>query len=185
MAGQKKLWGAHPTIEAQGGEEHVLDLRASGLSVQKVCNALGVTPRQLYHWIDKGEGADVPGDTGATRRMRWNHANTLCAEALVDKGAAAYEALRDPTTARMRPDVTREEIALTKAETDFAKFHVGALDPDRFGTRPSGGPQITIGSLFIEAAKQVSAEIKGASHPALPPEDDVMDATVELLTDGT
>lgn len=159
---QKKLWAAHATYDGVG-EDQVLALRASGLAVRKVCALCGGTTRQLYHWLDKGKGADEPleGWTGNTRRERWNEASKLCAEAIVDGTAANFEALRDPETGRMRVDVTREEIALTTAEANFNKWRVGTMDPDTFGDRPAAGTtNITIGALHIAAVKAASERAK-------------------------
>lgn len=174
MAGHPKLWAAHPTLDAHG-EEKVFELRASGISVRKLATLLGVTPRQMYHWFDKGEGHDVPGETGVNRRERWNHANTLCAQALVDGAKDVFERLRDPETGRMKVDVSREEIALAKAETDFDRWHASTLDRDTFGEK-KGQQAISIGELHLTAVKRVSAEVKKALPTGEPDVEVVVDA---------
>lgn len=163
---QKKLWAAHATYDAVG-EEQVLDWRASGLSVRKVCALAQGTTRQLYHWLDKGKGHDQPleGWDPPTRRERWNRASELCAEAIADGAAAKYEVLRDEQSGRMKTDVTREEIALTKAETDFDKWRAGVLDGKTFGEK-RGGDSISIGTLHLTAVKEVAAGVKQGALPA-------------------
>lgn len=160
-----RRWAAHPILD-KIGEERVLDLRASGLSVRQVCEACGVTPRQLYHWLDKGAGANEPGEHGATRRDRWGHANTLCAEAVADGAAAKFGVLRDPSTGRMRLDVTREEIALTAAETKLDQWRASKMDPATFGER-GAGTTLNIGTLHLNAVKAVLAKqaLPGAVEP--------------------
>lgn len=190
MAGQKKLWASHATYDAVG-EEKILEMRASGMSVRNIVEACRGTPRQLYHWFDKGVGADEPGELGVTRRLRWEAAGRIGAEALVDKSAAAFSDLREPITGRMLPDVSREELSLNKIESDYSKFRAGTQDPERFKEMGRGNTQISIGQLHLSAVKRV---LEGRKHTteALGPgetaprdgfeEDDIIDAEAELVS---
>lgn len=175
MAGHKKLWAAHATYDAVG-EEQILEWRASGHSVRKVCALAQGTTRQLYHWLDNGVGHDQPleGWSEPTRRERWNRANVLCAEAIADGGAAKIEALRDPDTGRMKPDVTREEIAFTKIDTDYDKWRASVMDPDTFGDK-RGQTTVSIGALHLNALREVTKDLK-----ALP--SDVVDVPYEEVS---
>jgi hypothetical protein len=181
---QKKLWAAHATYDAVG-EEQILEWRAQGHSVRKLCAMAGGTTRQLYHWLDKGKGHDVPGEWGATRRERWNTAGRIGAEAIVDGAVDSFERLRDPGTLRMRPDVTREEIALTKVETDFAKYRAGVQDPETYGEKKANA-QISIGSLHLSAIKQVLGDRRGTEKALSAgeiPEAEVEEVLAEVADD--
>lgn len=184
MSGHKRSWDQHPILNA-AGEDKVMELRASGLSVRLVAQALGVTPRALYHWFDKGEGWDVPNEHGATRRERWARACKLCAEAIADGATSKFAMLRDPNTGRMRLDVSREEIAFTTAETNHDKWLASKMDPETYGDK-SAGTTVTIGTLHLNAVKAVLERTrKGAlvaqTGEAVPIED--ADFT-EMLTEG-
>lgn len=165
-----------------------MELRSAGLSVRKLCEACGVTPRQLYHWFDKGEGWDVPNEHGATRRDRWAHACKLCAEAVAEGAASKFEVLRDPDTGRMRLDVTREEIALTAAETNFDKWRASKMDPETYGDK-GAGTTVNIGTLHLSAIKAVLAK-KALPGEVTPIEDADFtemlspDSTTEMLAPG-
>lgn len=179
MAG-RPLSKSQAFILDQLGEDLILDLRASGLSLRKLLEKLGggITVRPFYTWLDSGNGADVPTADGATRRERWNKASEIGAFAIVDRGAEKFDLLRDEETGRVKADVTREEVSLVKAETEYDKWRASVQNP-AMNAKPDQ-MNITIGELHLSAVKRISEQLK---QPKALPQEAIAEAEYEVVAE--
>ncbi len=172
MGGRPKQMAANDYLDTEVGENRVMDLRSEGKSVREICREVGTTPRLLYGWLGNQTTARRAEKDGLCRRDRWADATALGADSRAALADERLEKLLDPETGRMRPDVSREEVALAKALSDQDRWQAGNLDPKGFrpnGGLPEGGVvQINIGKLFQQV---LSAPVARPALPAAPIEE--------------
>lgn len=159
--------GKKSNIEMAGldklGEEAVLNMRAEGQSVRKLCLTLGIGNRALYGWLGNDRRPKAMDGEGRTRRDRWKEASVLGAEAYAGRSEERLEALIEPETGRMKTSVTREEVALLKAQAESDRWQAGNMDPETF--RQNLAPnvlvqQLSVGDLHLQAVRQLGGGAK-------------------------
>lgn len=145
-------------LDQEIGEEAIMDDRSAGLSVRAICRKYGVTIRPLYSWLGNLTTARRAEVDGLCRRDRWNEATAFAAESRAAMADERLEALVDPDTGRMKPSVTREEVAVAKALAEQDRWQAASMDPAGFrqnGQPPQPTQVINVGQLFLQALETV------------------------------
>lgn len=158
MAGRPKLRELAAKIERlarsegyERGIEWVCARYADGWTRARIVNRLGSSVWMFEEWCDDADLADADVLGGHTRRAYIERARRRRGESFADE---AVEILDDAADAEEPHHVTaaknRAEMRLRLAKAD---------DRARYGEEKGAGVQINIGTLHLEAIKQVKAEI--------------------------
>jgi len=119
MAGKQLERTMVAEIAKRGGTEYVLDRVASGETLTRIAESLGVSRPLLNNWLLHGD-----------RKEQYTYAKQLAAGALVDQSLDIVD----------QADVASVQLAKLKADT--RRWIAGKLDRDQWGEQ--SGPTVAI-----------------------------------------
>ena len=169
MAGQQKFRAFCARIEAEGGDDVILDRIATGEKMRLISADYGCSDRQIYHWRDQNKG----------RKAAWKAARKIAAHRM------AEDALDIADDAK---PITSAEAGMLKEQIGMRKWLAELWNRDEYGSgKQVVDVNLNFGDLQLEALKAGGARPVPQLEQGIPeaeikflPSDDVSD---ELPTD--
>jgi hypothetical protein len=147
-------------VQEAGGDEVIFGRIAQGETVESVMQSHGRGRKMFYAWIRTG---------GEERRERFEEAQRLSAEALVDQGGEILDqAAAAGSTA---------QVMAAKSRAEWRKWLAGVRAPDTYGDKSGVQISVNIGQLHLDALRVAGRVVR----PALGP---VQDAEVLAIESG-